>query len=219
MANKELIDFVKQGLDTGQSRQSISNALRAAGWKADEVKNAIHSFAEVDFPIAVPRPRPYLSARVAFLYLLFFSMLAIVAWSIGSLLFAMINTAFPDPASHNDYTGRRILSQMRSGISGLVVAGPLFFFLLRFLSKARRKDPELQRSQIRKWLTYLTLVAAGVTLVGDAISLVYNLLDGELSTRFVLKSIVVAVISGIIFIYLMRDAENDDTDNGDATDV
>ena len=105
MANKELIDFVKQGLEAGQSRQSISDALLTAGWKLDEVKNAIHSFADVDFPIAVPRPRPYLSARVAFLYLLFFIMLAIVAWSLGSLLFSMINMAFPDAANSQPIYG------------------------------------------------------------------------------------------------------------------
>jgi hypothetical protein len=210
MANKELTDFVKQGLEAGQSRAAISNALRAAGWKADEIKDALHSFADIDFPIAVPRPRPYLSARVAFLYLLFFIMLAIVAWSLGSLLFAMINMALPDAANRNTYRAHWTLRQMRFGIAGLVVASPIFFFLARFLSKARQKDPALQRSQIRKWLTYLTLVAAGATLVGDAISLVYNLLNGDLTLRFILKSLVVAGIAGTIFIYLMRDAESGD---------
>lgn len=210
MANKELIEFVKEGLERGQSREAISGALAKAGWKADEIKNAMFSFAEVEFPIAVPRPRPYLSARVAFLYLLFFIMLAIVAWSLGSLLFAMINSAFPDVAQNNDYLSTRTERQIRSGVSGLIVGAPIFFFLARLLSKARKKDPELQRSQIRKWLTYLTLVVAGATLVGDAISLVYNLLDGELSTRFTLKSLVIALIAGSIFIYFLKDAERDD---------
>ena len=156
MANRDLIDFVKQGLENGQSREAISGALIQAGWKADEIKNAMFSFADVSFPVAVPRPRPYLSARVAFLYVLFFIMLTIVAWSLGSLLFAMINSTLPDVAKTNQYTGIRNVQQLRSGISGLIVASPIFFFLARFLSKARQKDPELQRSQIRKWLTYIT---------------------------------------------------------------
>ena len=216
MANKDLIDFVKQGLETGQSREDISNALSQAGWKADEIKNAMFSFADVSFPIAVPRPRPYLSARVAFLYLLFFIMLAIVAWSLGSLLFAMINTALPDIAKTNQYTGIRYTRQMRGGLSGLIVGAPIFFYLARLLSRARRKDPELQRSQIRKWLTYITLVIAGATLVGDAISLVYNLLDGELSTRFILKSLVVGAIAGTIFVYFLKDAERGDNGGDNA---
>jgi len=217
MANKELIEFVKEGLERGQSRDAISEALTQAGWKNDEIKNAMFSFADVAFPVAVPRPRPYLSARVAFLYLLFFIMLAIVAWSLGSLFFAMINTAFPDAAQQsNSYRGARTVRQIRSGVSGLIVGAPIFFFLARLLSKARKKDPELQRSQIRKWLTYITLVIAGATLVGDAISLVYNLLDGELSTRFVLKSLVIALIAGSIFVYFLKDAERDDDGGSDA---
>ena len=213
MANRDLIDFVKQGLENGQSREAISGALIQAGWKADEIKNAMFSFADVSFPVAVPRPRPYLSARVAFLYVLFFIMLTIVAWSLGSLLFAMINSTLPDVAKTNQYTGIRNVQQLRSGISGLIVASPIFFFLARFLSKARQKDPELQRSQIRKWLTYITLMIAGTTLVGDAISLVYNLLNGELSTRFVLKSLVIALIAGSIFVYFLKDAEREDKES------
>lgn len=219
MANKELIEFVKEGLERGQPREAISMALTQAGWKADEIKNAMFSFAEIDFPVAVPRPRPYLSARVAFLYLLFFILLAIVAWSLGSLLFAMINTVFPDVAQNNNYAAIRTERQIRSGISGLIVGTPIFFFLARLLSKARNKDPELQRSQIRKWLTYITLVIAGSTLLGDAISLVYNLLDGELSIRFILKSLVVAIIAGSIFVYFIKDAERDDDGGSDAEKV
>jgi len=213
MANKDLIYFVKQGLENGQTREDISDALTQAGWKADEIKNALFSFADVSFPLAVPRPRPYLSARVAFLYVLLFIMLAIVAWGLGSVLYAMINTAFPDVANSNRYTEFRNVRQLRSGISGLIVASPIFFFLARFLSKARKKDPELQRSQIRKWLTYITLMIAGSTLVGDAISLVYHLLNGELSTRFVLKSLVIAMIAGTIFVYFLKDAEREDKES------
>lgn len=216
MANKELIEFVKESLENGQSRDSIADALRQADWKADEIKSAMHSFAEVEFPIAVPRPRPYLSARVAFLYLLFFILLAIVAWSLGSLLFAIINSTFPDAITAKKYSNIRIERQIRGGVAGLIVGAPIFFFLGRLLIRARKKDPELQRSQIRKWLTYITLVIAGATLVGDAISLVYNMLDGELSTRFILKSLVIALIAGSIFVYFLRDAERDVKGDSDA---
>ena len=68
----------------------------------------------------------------------------------------------------------------------------------------------MQRSRIRKWLTYISLVIAGCTLVGDGISLVYNFLGGDLTTRFVLKSLVVAVIAGAIFTYFISDAEKGD---------
>ena len=38
-------------------------------------------------PVPVPRPRPYLSPREAFLYLLMFATLYLSAWHLGSLVF------------------------------------------------------------------------------------------------------------------------------------
>ena len=74
----------------------------------------------------------------------------------------------------------------------------------------------MQRSRIRKWLTYVSLVVAGCTLVGDGMSLVYNFLGGDLTVRFVLKSLVVAVIAGAIFTYFIGDAEKGDQGDVDA---
>jgi len=209
MPNQTLVDFVKDGLEKGQNREGIKNALESAGWRSDEVNDALGVFADVDFPIAVPRPQPYMPARIAFLYLLFFILLTIVAFSLGNLLFGFVDTIFPD-ACESEWRVRADERQIRGGISGLIVATPVFFFLGRLLSKKRAKNPELKRSRIRKWLTYLTLVAAGATLVGDAISLVYNLLDGEMTTRFFLKSAIIAAIAGSIFIYFIKDAEKGD---------
>ena len=63
---------------------------------------------------------------------------------------------------------------------------------------------------VRKWLTYATLIIASCTLVGDAIGLVYNFLAGELSARLILKLLVVAILSGGVFFYFIRDAEEGD---------
>lgn len=68
----------------------------------------------------------------------------------------------------------------------------------------------MQRSRVRKWLTYLTLVITACTLIGDAIGLVYNFLSGDLTTRLALKLMVIAAIAGVIFVYFIRDAERGD---------
>src|SRR5690606_35207466 len=65
--------FVRDALLQGQSRPAIEAALVAAGWPAEEVREALAAYAEVPFPVPVPRPRPYLSAREAFLYLVMFA--------------------------------------------------------------------------------------------------------------------------------------------------
>ena len=52
-------------------------------------------------------------------------------------------------------------------------------------------------------------VAASV-IVGDGITLVYNVLNGELTARFVLKALVVAAIAGTAFGYYTWSTRADD---------
>lgn len=67
--DEQLRSFVHQALLQGISRESIRAELAAAGWQRDEIKEALESYAESDFPVPVPKRRPYVSAREAFLYL------------------------------------------------------------------------------------------------------------------------------------------------------
>ena len=97
-ATQDLETFVRDALLKGQSRPAIHAALVAAGWPQEQVREALDAYAEVPFPVPVPRPRAYLSAREAFLYLVLFATLYLTAWHLGSLLFDLINRAFPDPA-------------------------------------------------------------------------------------------------------------------------
>ena len=159
--------------------------------------------------MAVPRPTPYVSAREAFLYLIFFILLGVVAWNLGSLLFALIDTAIADRLE-NEWAVSRREETIRFGISGLVVGLPLFTWLALHLRKQRRNNPAMQRSRVRKWLTYITLFIAACTLIGDTIGLVYSFLSGDLSARLILKLLVIAAIAGAILLYFLRDAERGD---------
>lgn len=134
-----------------------------------------------------------------------------VAWNLGSLLFALIDTAIPDELDNGiyDYALFSRDFQIRSAIAGLVVGGPIFAWLAFHIRKQRRTNPAMQRSRVRKWLTYATLILASCTLIGDAIGLVYNFLAGELSIRLILKLIVIAILAGGVFFYFIRDAEEE----------
>ena len=90
----ELQQFVKEALEKGVSRDAIEKTLLRADWLPDEVKNALTLYADIDFPIAVPRRKPYLSAREAFLYLVLFLTLYISAFS--NSLIRFINRYLPD---------------------------------------------------------------------------------------------------------------------------
>ena len=96
-ARDELERFVREALNGGASREEVSAALRGAGWAEAQVMVALAGFAEVDFPIAVPRPRPSVSAREAFEYVVLFGTLYFAAFNLGLLLFQFIDLAFPDP--------------------------------------------------------------------------------------------------------------------------
>lgn len=82
--SEELNGFVRDTLTRGLSRSQIGNVLEEAGWTREQVNGALAAFAAVDFPVPVPRPRPSLSAREAFMYLLVFTSLYIVAFNLGA---------------------------------------------------------------------------------------------------------------------------------------
>ena len=210
MANSQLDSFVREALNRGESGERIGAALVSAGWTKKEVDAALADWAVAEFGMAVPKPKPYVSAREAFLYLVLFLLLGVVAWNLGSLLFALIDRSIPDVLENRVYFGGANDDQIRGAISGLVVGAPLLIWLAWSVRKQRRANPAMQRSRVRKWLTYITLVIAASTLIGDAIGLVYKFLSGDLSTRLLLKMLVVGGLAGAIFLYFMRDAERGD---------
>ena len=210
MVDRTLADFVKEALARGAARDEIERALAQAGWPADQAKNALAAFADAPFVIPVPLPRPYVSAREAFLYLVLFIALGVVATHLGGLLFALIEMFLPRTANPAPYQVQQLSSTIRWAVSALVVALPLHFVLTWRLVRLRRRNPAMQASRIRKWLTYLALVIAAGTLLGDIIFVVYSFLAGELTMRFLLKAAVIAAIAGAIFLYYVRDAERDD---------
>jgi hypothetical protein len=57
---------------------------------------------------------------------------------------------------------------------------------------------------MRRWLGYLTVLVGALTLSGDLVTLVYYLLEGQLTTRFLLKAALLFLITGSLVIYLMK---------------
>jgi Domain of unknown function (DUF5671) len=207
---RELTEFVARALERGVARAEIESTLLAAGWPKDDVSSALAGYADVDFPVPVPRPRPYLSAREAFLYLVLFLTLYTFAISWGRLLFELVNAAFPDPSV--DLPWRPTAASARWAIASLVVSFPAYLWLARRTYLAVRRHPAERTSRVRKWLTYLTLFVTAAVLLCDLITLVYQVLGGELSVRFVLKVAIVAAVAGSVFGYYLWLVRQDDID-------
>jgi hypothetical protein len=209
--NEDLIGFVREALNRGLSRDEIRRALGEAGWSDEEVRVGLTAFAEVDFPVAVPRPRLSLSARETFQYLILFGTLYFAASSLGSLLFQFVNLAFPDPAWSEGQLDA-IPVTMRWAIASLVIATPVFLYAARVIGKEIARSPLKRTSPVRRWLTYLTLAIAAGFLIGDATNLLFRLLSGEAAARFVLKALVIGAIAGSVFVYYLRDLRRDETE-------
>ena len=205
----ELDTFVREALAKGQPRDAIRRALVAAGWSDEQTAGVLEGYAEVDFPVPVPRPRASVSAREAFQYLLLFATLYLSAWHLGSLLFDLINRWLPDPAAQ---AGDFARDSMRFSVAALAIAFPVFLFSARRIAREVARAPIKRLSPVRRWLTYLTLFIAAGVLIGDMTTLLYNVLGGEATPRFLCKVLVVAVIAGGIFYYYMQDLRREETD-------
>lgn len=205
----ELIEFVRQALAAGHSRDQVSDVLRQAGWADDEVRLALSRFADVPFSIPVPRRQPSGSARDAFLYLVTFTALYTAAIATGALLFGIVDHFLPDPViDRNEYGDQA--EALRWNVAALVVAFPIYLGLTRKHLKDYAMDPERRGSGVRRWLTYLTLFVAAAVVVGDLIDLVGNVLGGELAARFLLKILVVFMIAGGVFVFYLWEIRSAD---------
>ena len=208
---EELLTFVKDALSRGVPRSQIEAALLQAGWERKQVDAGLTRFAETDFPIPVPRPAPYLSAREAFLYLLLFTTLYLSAYNLGQLFFQFINLAIPDPAARAYSPGPAAIREaIRWAVSSLVVAFPVFLYLSALTEREIRRDPTKRASKVRRWLTYLTLFIAAAVIIGDLIALLNDLLGGELTLRFVLKALTVGLIAAGMFAYYLHDLRREE---------
>jgi len=91
-------------------------------------------------------------------------------------------------------------------MASLIVLVPLFVTLMYFIRRDIRADVSRSDLWVRRWGIILTLFIAGITIAGDAITLLSALFSGEdLTGAFLLKVFVVLVIAGMGFTYFMLD--------------
>jgi hypothetical protein len=75
----DLPDVVTDSPANNLSRPQGETILARAGWDNDQVKEAVGDFPDVEFPVPVPRHKPYLSARQAVMYVVAVLTVSVVA--------------------------------------------------------------------------------------------------------------------------------------------
>lgn len=207
MVDRNLATFIEHAIHAGSNKEQVEQALTAAGWPKEQIADGLRSFADVDFVVPVPTPKPQLLARDAFLYLVMFATLYVSGFHLGALLFQFIDLAFADRLGPDESA---TLSLMRMSTAALIVAYPIFISVSYYSNRGLLSDPIRRTSPVRRWLTYLTLFIAAGVITGDFITLVYTLLSGGLSIPFLLKTLVVGLISSAIFGYYLWGIRDDD---------
>jgi Domain of unknown function (DUF5671) len=137
-----------------------------------------------------------------FQHLLMIVTLYISVVSLIALLSNYIDVLFPD-LLNNDYQGT--LDGIRMSSSTLLVVVPVFIPMSWLIHKEFVQEPEKHEMKIRKWLVYLTLFIASITIIIDLIRLIYNFYSGDLTTKFLLKVVVVLLVTGAVFGYYFWD--------------
>ena len=198
--DQPLAAFIDHAREKGMDHATIRMLLLSAGWKEKEIARALTEQA-LDIPI--PTPPDVGGAREAFLHLVAFAALYAAVIAGVMLAFDYINVLLPD-AAMTEYASVQadwVRTAIRWEMSELIVTFPILIWLSSAIVREMRATPDKARSPVRRWLTYLTLFFAAIALAADVITLVSKLLEGEPSTRFVLKVLVVLLVAGACFTY------------------
>lgn len=198
-------DYVLALKQNGAGDQAIIAILRNAGWPEKEAVAAVSSYYETVTGLAAPaRPRSIGGPREAFVHLLSFMTLAVWSLAAGSLWFTLIDIWFPDPAVQAMLDP---LAGMARDLACVLVAFPVFMLVMRAVWRELLRQPTQADSALRRWLTYLALLLAAGTLIGDLVAFVEHLLRGEITARFAAKVVVVLALAGGVFWFYLRSVQ------------
>jgi hypothetical protein len=193
-----LKDFIAHARGKGMDAQTVRMLLLSTGWKEKDIAEALAS-STLDMP--VPTPPDAGSARDTFFHLLTFVSLTATVSALITLFFQYLDRLLPDAAYQNYYDD---FSGIRWSVAVTLVSFPLLLWMGKLLTREYRAHPEKLGGASRRWITYLILFITACTLIGDAITLLFYLLDGELTTRFILKILTILVLCGLPFVYFLR---------------
>lgn len=142
----------------------------------------------------------HINAKYAFYFLLSLVALLFVSISVGMIVFGIIDKSIIDAltASYSSYSHD---GQLKFGIAALLIATPIFYITANQINRGLKKGELDKESWIRRWLTYFILLVSSIVLLGVFISVILNFLNGELTSRSILKALAIFVIAGVIFSY------------------
>jgi len=142
------------------------------------------------------------TAKDFFLYLGIIIGLYVSSVSFLMLIFQIVDKVFP---LAGEYTGS-IDYAIRSCLAALIIFFPAFVYILFVANKDLKANPEKKDMWVRRWMIFLTLFIAGLTIAIDLSTLIYRFLGAEdLTLRFFLKVFFVLAVAITIFKFTLKD--------------
>ncbi|MCF7831657.1 MAG: DUF5671 domain-containing protein [Candidatus Pacebacteria bacterium] len=122
-----------------------------------------------------------------------------------NLLFGVLNKHFPDALnavyqygySSWDYDG------IRASLATLIIVFPVFFVLAYFWNKESKKELGTGDAIIKKWMVYIVLFLTAIVVIVDLVTLVKYFVAGEITTRFIIKVLLVLAVAKIVGLYYL----------------
>lgn len=145
--------------------------------------------------------------RDVFAHLLAIGMLYVSVVAFLSLIFQYINIWLPDQLSYSSFNS--ISGIVRMSTAALIVVWPVYFYLMRMLRLDESAHPEKHDIRIRRWLFNFTLFVSAITIIVALIIVIGSFLNGELTTRFFLKSATVLIVAAVVFGYYRWDLKRE----------
>ncbi|OGI70999.1 hypothetical protein A3B84_02370 [Candidatus Nomurabacteria bacterium RIFCSPHIGHO2_02_FULL_35_13] len=126
-----------------------------------------------------------------------------------NLVFETLNKRFPDVlnASYQYGYSTYEYESIRMALATLIIFFPAFLIISYFWEKFTKTEMGHIDHIIRKWVIYIILFLSAVVLMVDLVALIKYFISGEITTRFILKVVVVlmtAVIVGKYYILSLR---------------
>jgi hypothetical protein len=114
-----------------------------------------------------------------------------------NLVFATLDKRFPDVLNASYQYGYSTYQYegIRAALATLIIFFPVFLVVSHFWRKFSEKYMGSIDQIIRKWVIYIILFMASVVAVIDLVALVRYFISGEITTRFILKVLVVLVVA------------------------
>lgn len=207
--NKSLREFVDHAHDNGLDHGTIWQMLHSAGWQDEEIASAIAA-RELDLEVPTPsragsRSHSWVTlAKDAVVHVVTYVSLFYWVTNLALLWLLLINLWVPDEAWRiSDWELLDHYLWIRFEASVLIVAFPVFLVSWVYLLRDVRRHPEKAKTFFRRAFAYVTIAFAGTAIAGDAVYVTYLFLNGELSTRLILRGVALMIALGSMIFYLL----------------